>query len=51
MRSPIRRLLGAALMAALAGLAFGAVAMGQDSEEVIISDSLSRRRRHLAEPG
>ena len=44
MQMPTRRLLGAAVLAALASLAIGAVALGQDSEEVIIKDGLSPKR-------
>jgi plastocyanin len=48
MHTPTRRLLGAGFTAALAGLAFGFVALGQDTEEVIISDSLTPMRLEVA---
>jgi plastocyanin len=44
MHTPTRRLLGAAALAALASLATATVALGQDSEEVIISDTLAPQR-------
>ncbi|MGD8684112.1 MAG: cupredoxin domain-containing protein [Chloroflexota bacterium] len=43
-----RRLLGAAVLAALASLAAATVALGQDSEEVIISDTLVPKRLEVS---
>ena len=43
-----RQLLGAAVLAALAGLAAATVALGQDSEEVIISDTLEPQRLEVS---
>jgi len=48
MHTPTRRLLGAAFTAALAGLAFGVVALGQDNEEVIIKDKLTPKRLEVS---
>ncbi len=48
MHTPPRRLLGAAFTAALACLAIGAVALGQDTEEVIIKDKLTPKRLEVS---
>lgn len=44
MHSFTRQLLGAAVLAALASLAAATVALGQDSEEIVISDTLEPMR-------
>lgn len=48
MHTPYRRLLGAAVLAVLASLAFATIALGQDSEEVIISDGLEPQRLEVS---
>jgi len=50
MHTPYRRLLGAAVLAALTSLAATTIALGQEGEEVIISDTLEPPRLEVS-PG
>ena len=48
MHTPYRRLLGAVVLAVLASLAAATIALGQDREEVIISDTLEPQRLEVS---